>query len=236
MIRRATSGPSRRSPHFERFYADLEVDLARMPCGSGRGLVGAEAPAPKHVRLAPQVTHWLFALTSALDTHVPRTMALIVSHPKIYRDVRAEIARTDFGDPRDLRALGLLERCVLETLRLWTATPLLFRRLSAEGPARGEPEEVILPLSYLHRDPSCFEGDHDRFAPDRSGGDDRLPAFQFGVGARDCAGRALALSVMTLAVARVLDGDELSLVSSSILDGEKVRAHCDPFALRFRRR
>lgn len=93
--------------------------------------------------------------------------------------------------------IGLLQRCVHESLRLHPASPVAWRRVECPATLRshgevGAGDHVIIDLAAANRDRNVFGDDADTFNPDRT-----LPTaiwpfgLTFGYGAHACMGRDL---------------------------------------------
>ncbi len=180
-----------------------------------------------------EVGHWLFALKDALDTHLPRTLALILAHPDVYARVREEIGDKDLDDADHINQLSLLDGCVHETLRLWTPVQLILRETSTEPVTLGDgtslppDSHIVIHAAFINRNIH----NADAFDPDRWNVEKRLPLLHFNWGPRRCAGSHIALFAIKAAVARVLVGKTLTLKSPKIDPHSKIPQLYDHFAL-----
>lgn len=126
----------------------------------------------------------------------------VAAHPAIARELAQELASLPVNPTHEqLDALPLLDQVVCETLRLHPPA-WVFDRMPATDVELGGvrlPVGTTLYLSpwVMHRDARWFDQperfDPGRFAPGWETRIDRHAYFPFGVGARHCIGRALAL-------------------------------------------
>src|SRR5262249_47329639 len=121
--------------------------------------------------------------------------------------------------PEQLNQLPYVTQVLKECLRLWPTAPS-FRRHPLQNTLLGgryplQPEsEVMVLIPMLHRDPSVWGEDAERFDPDHFSpeAERKLPpnAYKpFGSGQRSCIGRAFAMQEATLVLAKVLQRFEL---------------------------
>ncbi|KTT76677.1 bifunctional cytochrome P450/NADPH--P450 reductase [Sphingomonas endophytica] len=114
----------------------------------------------------------------------------------------------------DLPRLDLIERVLMETLRLWPTAPGFsvtpHEPTTIQGTYRVEPgDDILVLLPALHRDPKVWGDDAEGFRPDRfaDGAAERLPPNSwkpFGNGARACIGRGFAMQEAQLVLAMLL--------------------------------
>lgn len=160
--------------------------------------------------IAEQVTHWMFTVRDALEVHVPRALALIESHPEIAQRIRDEISGVDLADPSAFSKLKLLEGCIQETVRLWTAVPLLLRRTTKDVELNGAKLEaetqLLVYAAFEHRDLDKYGDLANQFDPDQwLGADSPQPAMNhFSNGPRTCAGKPLILLLIKAVLANML--------------------------------
>lgn len=147
----------------------------------------------------------------------------LARHPDVAARARAEVDRV-WGDAavpgyEQVAKLRYLRRVLDESLRLWPTAPAFAREarqdtvLAGEHPMRrGAWALVLTPM--LHRDPTAWGADAERFDPDRfdpKAVRTRPPhTFKpFGTGARACIGRQFALHEATLVLGLLLRRYEL---------------------------
>lgn len=126
----------------------------------------------------------------------------IAAHPPIARALGQELARLPVNPTHEeLDALPLLEQVICETLRLhppaWVFDRMPAQDLELGGVKLKKGTTIYLSPWVMHRDGRWFERadrfEPERFAPGWESKIDRHAYFPFGVGARHCIGRALAL-------------------------------------------
>ena len=204
LIYRAAFVPGWRCRAFGRYYHLINQRLTE---NTGPSLTGRFSQ--QHMSDA-QSTFWLFAVKDALDTNLPRTLALILAYPAIYAEVISELNGKDLSDPHDIDRLALLEGCALEAARLWTATPLLLRKKKKDG-RLGQfhvraGTQMLIPAAFIHRDPAVYGHLASAFHPHQWRGGAVPASLQFSLGPRRCAGRELALFLIKATLARLLTG------------------------------
>ncbi|MFE6775498.1 cytochrome P450 [Streptomyces sp. NPDC057702] len=171
--------------------------------GSADG--GPDGSADAVVRLRP----WWFAYDAAATT-VPRTLALLATHPAHEARARAEIARGG-GEPG---ALSFTRACALETARLWPSTPSLLRESTEETRWRGRPiaarTTFVVHTPYFQRFRAGARQEYaDRYTPEiwLDGRAARNPALvPFGGGTDAHAGTDLVPLTVTTWLAALLEG------------------------------
>ncbi len=240
---------------FAAFYARIDAHLARQrsalaadraaqepapPAGclmhdSARELESGTATAA--TRVDRQIGFWLYVLADALALHVARTLALIAAHDDLQQRVRGEIRRAPALAAADIEGLRLLEACLLEQMRLWTAVPLLLRRADRPFPLRGAipiraEEQILVHAGFLHRDPERFGARADRFAPDEAAGASP-PLYVFSDRRQSCAGQSLARFLLKGALATLLARHRFELAAPAIDPGRIAHA-CDHFGIELR--
>ena len=214
MVLAATGVPGKRSSS-QAEYTGLLDKLVRQ--NSGEGLAG---DFRDEIEVAAQAGFWLMALKDAVDTHLPRTLALIASHPEIHAELIREINGTDVSQAASIDRLTGVENAVHETLRLWSGTPLFNRECLADSLLgdfqMSKGVQVYLPVAYLCRDPVIYGEDAERFNPDRWLSSRSTFMLHFGRGPRRCAGRDIALFIMKAAIAHLLRRNQYQLHSPDI--------------------
>jgi len=198
-----------RAKDFDAYYAKLDEHL-RQPAAESLVFLCAHTDSTDETRIANQMTHWLFAMKDALETHVPRALALISAHPDVEQRIRQELTHKNLKDPAEITRLELLTGCAHEAARLWSATPLLYRRATAEvrlGDIEVPPEtQILIHIAFNQRDVKHYGQLANQFAPDQwiGGKTPNPPMNHFNNGPRVCAGRDLVLFLMTAVLARLL--------------------------------
>ncbi len=159
------------------------------------------------------------------------TFYLLTQHPEHQRAAQAEVDRLLGGrapTAADVRELGLVERIVKESMRLYPPAWFLERSLHQEdvvGGARLRPGAIIALVPWItHRLPHLWEEparfDPDRFLPEREKARPRFAYFPFGGGQRLCIGRAFAMMEAVLVVARVLQRFDVALAERARIEPE----------------
>ncbi len=171
---------------------DLAADIASR--GSGRFAVE---------RLADTVIGALLASQRVPAAAASWMLMLVADHPEVQAAVMAESATAGPACP------GVTERVVLESLRLYPPTWLLFRTATRSVSIAGyrfDPGHHFMVSPYVtHRDPTSFP-DPDVFMPDRWTSRSKVPAgyLPFGVGLHACPGRHLATAILVALLRTVL--------------------------------
>ncbi len=144
----------------------------------------------------------------------------LATHPQVRARAQAEVDAV-LGDMpggrpsfEQIPRLRYLRRVLDETLRLWPTAPAYarspFAATTIGGGIRMTPEDwALVHLPLLHRDPSVWGPEPDRFDPDNFLPERvraRLPhAYKpFGTGERACIGRQFAIHEAVLVLARLL--------------------------------
>jgi cytochrome P450 len=141
---------------------------------------------------------------------------VLATHPDVEAQVVEEV-ETEIGDRTptftDLPRLTFTERVIKETMRLYPPVPILFTRQTL---AEVEIGGYSLPANSLvqvfpgitQKDPRWFPDpekfDPERFTAERLEGLPQFAYFPFGGGPRVCIGNTLAMLMMTLTTATVL--------------------------------
>jgi cytochrome P450 len=221
-------GPGRRRLR-TRFFERLEGHVRRAEPGS-LAAVMASTPAGANAAPVQQVPQWLFAF-DAVGLTMFRALALLATRPEA-----CARARSDLAPP-----FPYLRAVLLESLRLWPTTPMVFRETTEEtrweGGTMPAGTRVVIFAPFFHRD-----GRHltfaDRLTPELWNGEAdarNWPLIPFSRGPAECPGRQLALLLGSALLAVVLRRGSLALASPPVLDPARpLPAGLDPFALRFR--
>ncbi|WP_405825047.1 cytochrome P450 [Streptomyces sp. NBC_01390] len=175
-----------------------------------------ERLAPQNVRR--QVLTFLIAGHETTSGALSFALHYLSRHPEIADRARAEVDRVWGGAEvpgyDQIAKLRYVRRVLDESLRLWPTAPGFAREarhdtvLGGEHPMReGAWTLVLAPL--LHRDPTVWGTDANRFDPDRfdAAAVRARPAHAFkpwGTGARACIGRQFALHEATLVLGLLL--------------------------------
>lgn len=185
------------------FLSRMEQYVEQAEPGSLAGLV-ASTDAPPGTVKHQQMVQWLFASDGA-GFATFRTLALLAAHPEAAERARAELDRAP--------DLPFLRACVLESLRLWPAVPVILRDTTEEtrwpGGSLPSGAPVIIFAPFFHRDGTRL-AEADRFSPElwlgrRTAEDWPLVPFSGGPGM--CPGRNVALLTATTMLATLLEQD-----------------------------
>ncbi|MGW1893799.1 cytochrome P450 [Streptomyces sp. NPDC002004] len=175
-----------------------------------------ERLAPENIR--HQVITFLAAGHETTSGALSFALHYLSRHPDVLARAQAEVdavwgdaARPGYGQVAKLR---YVRRVLDESLRLWPTAPAFAREaredtvLAGEHPMRRGAWALVLAI-MLHRDPSVWGPDAERFDPDRfdPAAVRSRPAHvfkPFGTGARACIGRQFALHEATLVLGMLL--------------------------------
>lgn len=188
--------------------------------------------ATETTRVPDQVAFWFYVLKDAIELHVARTLALIAAHREIQDRVRAEIRAAPALTAEAIDRLPLLDACLREQLRLWTAVPILLRRVHQPFALRKAihleaGQQILIHAGFQHRDPG--EGEAvDRFVPDKALDWPRLLVFSRHN--QSCAGEFLARFVLKTALASLLARSRFKLLAPNIGTGG-IPHLCNHFAI-----
>ena len=242
LMEEANRLPKRSSERFEPFMQRLGEYVRAAEAGSLVSLFDA-APSGPDTRVEGQVPHWLFALGDTLAINAFRALALIATHSRQRGRLEQELAAAErehgLGTVAGVDALGYLEACLEEAMRLWPTTPLLSRETADEvrwnGAVVPAGTQVLISNTFHHRDREAHVF-ADRFEPEawtdgRAGGDWSFNHFSHGP--QGCPGAALALFVGKALLANLLRSRRIELLQPR-LDPERPLPHMlDFFKLRF---
>lgn len=192
----------------------------------------ARTPAGPDVEKHQQVPQWLFAFDAAAWATI-RALALVSNSPEAAAKIREEFAGAEQGRPD----LPYSRAVILESLRMWSTTPLLLRETSRETewasgtlPAR---TSLVIFAPYFHRDPDNVP-EADTFAPElwlRERTDADWPLVPFSGGPAMCPGRNVVLMVSSLILSRLVAEHDFTGRGFPIDD---VPPSLDPFGLSYR--
>jgi cytochrome P450 len=170
-------------------------------------------------------TYVQILLTAGTDTSALTTewaMAELLTHPECMRKATAEVL-ANVGTARlveesDIANLPYLQCAVKETLRLRPVGPVIPAHEATEDCAVGghlvrRGTMLLVNAWAIHRDPELWDAPEEfrpeRFAVDRAGGVAMLP---FGLGRRRCPGEGLAMRLVPLTLAALLQCFEWEVV------------------------
>lgn len=206
-------------------------------------LVSLFAGAPQTRDTLPngQVPFWLMAL-EAVRTVVANTLGLLATHPAARTRVLEEIAAADAAHGRGtvagLADLRFVRACIQESIRLWPAAPTLVRRTTAETEWQGtvvpSGTRVLIPAAVFHRRRTLPYAN--RFAPEiwlDGSGDADTSLNLFSRGGAQCAGRNLALLLVTASLAELLRHAEFELLRPELSPDRPLPYAINPLATRF---
>ena len=173
-------------------------------------------------------------LTAGTDTSALTTewaMAQLLTHPEVMRKARAEIdAMVGTGrlvEESDITNLPYLQCVVKETLRLCPVGPIIPAHAAMEdctvGGFRVRPGTMILVNAWaIHRDANVWDAPEE-FRPERFMDRDTVtavttPMMPFGLGRRRCPGEGLAMRLVPLTLAALLQCFEWDVGEGARID------------------
>jgi cytochrome P450 len=240
-------------------FDHFQEELARLPLGQESRAPLAERcrhwleahEGSRQIADAPsQMAFWLFVIKDAIELHASRTLALIASAPEaLCRRIRAEVHRDRPITADSIQGAILLDACIKEELRLWTAVPVLLRRAirdcMLDDTAIRAGQQILMHVGFYHRDRQVFGAAADRFDPESRSRDDRSdersttnsspPLYIFSRCRQACAGQFLAMLLLKATLACLLRRVDVTLLAPK-LRLDQVPSGIDPFHLRFRLR
>jgi len=170
--------------------------------------------------------------TGTTSIAVEWAMSLLLNNPEVLKKARTEI-EASVGKSRLVTAEDVPRftylRCIInETLRLYPPVPLLLPHQSTAdckvGGYHVPKDTMIMVNAYaVHRDPTMWENPHE-FRPERfeDGKAEGLLLIPFGMGRRKCPGEAMALRVVGLILAALIqcfDWDQVDGVQVDMTEG-----------------
>ncbi|XP_022140041.1 cytochrome P450 81D1-like [Momordica charantia] len=176
----------------------------------------------------------LVLLTAGTDTTVGTmewAMSLLLNHPNVLANVRAEIddvvGQERHVDESDLEKLPYLQCVIKETLRMHPVGPLLVPHESSADCTVGGyhiPRGTMLLVNAwaIHNDggnweePAAFRPE--RFLEVAAGAGDGLRYVPFGFGRRGCPGETLAVKVVGLVVGSLIQCFEWDRIGEEMVD------------------
>ena len=180
-------------------------------------------------RLRDQMVTIIFAGHDTTTTTLTFAFWALANHPEVRERFHEEVDGLD-GPPTvaDLSTLGVTERVVTETLRLfppvYTLPRVTTEAVAVDGYRIPADSRVFLEVRRIHRDPRFFDSP-DEFRPSRWTGDLRRELHDFayapfGGGPRVCVGREFALLEAKLALATIGREHDLYWIGENEPDGE----------------
>lgn len=145
----------------------------------------------------------------------------LMRHPELLARARGEVDAVLGGDTarfEHLAKLTFIDQVLRETLRLWPTAPAFAMtpktRTTFAGTEVNPGDSLLVLVPMLHRDPTVWSGDVERFDPERfaPGKIEAIPpnAWKpFGTGERACIGRPFAMQEATLVLAMLLQRFDL---------------------------
>ncbi|WP_266222325.1 cytochrome P450 [Paraliomyxa miuraensis] len=182
-------------------------EAARRGDDRGDALSFALATGLPRDAVVDELIQMLFAGHHTVPTVMLSCLRMLAREPALARRLRLELASSAPGTATD--EPSLLERVLLETMRVHPPAPILYREVITPFELAGERLEpgtgVWVCTHVLHHDPRSFD-EPTRFWPDRFSSPARatIPAFAFlpfGAGPRTCAASRLATVQMVEACA-----------------------------------
>jgi cytochrome P450 len=227
-----------------RLKAAMDERIQRYVAAAEPGtLVSLFASAPLEAETRPngQVPFWLMAL-DAVRVAVFNALGLLSTHPAVHERALAEVRAADAAHgPGTVAALGdlaFVRACVLDSVRLWPAAPLLVRVTAAETEWYGETlpigARVLIPAAAQHRARRLPHAN--RFAPDLwldGSADADWQMNVFSRGGAQCAGRNLALLLSTAMLAELLRQREFELLSPKLAPDRPLPYGINPLNVQF---
>lgn len=225
----------KQSRQFDPFYEQIRAYVRAAEPGSLVSRFAAAAP-DEETRAENQLPHWMFATKDTLAANAYRTLAAIVSLPKVEQQVRNELESAALDTPAGIDSLRYLEGCIQEAMRLWPTTPLLGRETVQDAVLSGVPvpagTQVFIVNTFNHRDRWSLP-DADAFSPERWLTPQPDYRFNhFSNGPQVCPGIAVALFIGKAALAGLLSGHRIRLEGAALRD-EPLPHMVDHFALTF---
>jgi isoflavone 2'-hydroxylase len=155
-------------------------------------------------------------------------MSNLLNHPEVFKKARAEldsqVGKENLLDEPDVSKLQYLQNIILETLRLYPATPLLVPYMSSDDCTVGGydvPRNTILLVNAwaIHRDPRVWDDatsfKHERFECGEANSHKLMP---FELGRRACPGEGLAQRIVGLALGSMIQCFEWKRIGEKEVD------------------
>ncbi|GJN07141.1 hypothetical protein PR202_ga24943 [Eleusine coracana subsp. coracana] len=177
-----------------------------------------------------------FAGHETTSTTATWCLLLLASHPKWQSSARGEVLEVCLGNSLQadmLQKLKTLTMVIQETLRLYPPAAFVTREALNDIKLGGinipKGTNIRIPIAMVHRDPSVWGPNSDRFDPGRfangiAGACKPSHMYMpFGVGARTCAGQNLAMVELKVVLSLLLSKFEFTLSPNYM--------HCPAFRL-----
>lgn len=169
------------------------------------------------VNIRYQIITFLIAGHETTSGLLTFAIYLLMRNPAVLAQAYAEIDRVmpegHVPEYSDLGQLGVIDRVLKETQRLWPTAPAITLGayedtvIGGRYPIRRDYPTILL-IAALHRDPKVWDNpdafDIDRFLPEREAALHPHAYKPFGNGVRACIGRQFALAEAKLALAMIL--------------------------------
>lgn len=172
-------------------------------------------------------------LTAGVDTSSSTMVwafSLLLNHPhvlkKAQKEIDSHVGKDRFVDESDVANLPYIRCIINETLRMYHPVPLLVPHASSDDCVVGGyhvPGGTMLLVNQwgIQRDPNVWS-EPERFYPERfeglEGTRDGYKLMPFGSGRRSCPGEGLAIRVIGLAVALLIQCFDWERVSEEMID------------------
>lgn len=156
-----------------------------------------------------------YAKTTSALSFIMLMLAMYPEHQqRIFDEIDGLQRSTDHDwTPDDLTELKHLDRCILETLRLFPSVACFERTTAEELYVQGicvipPGTPIIVDVLHIQRSKKYYEHpdrfDPDHFLPDRVRDRNRFAYFPFSQGQRACIGGVMANATLRIAVVHVL--------------------------------
>lgn len=176
-------------------------------------------------------------LTGSGSTSITLTwiLSLLLNHPNVLKKAQEEldthVGKHKWVQESDIRNLKYLEAIIKETLRLYPPAPLTGIREAMQDCKVGgyhvpKGTRLLINIWKIQRDPQIWGTNPNDFEPERflkdhkdvefKGGN--FEYFPFSYGRRSCPGMTFGLQVVSLALARLLHGFNVSPVGGAGVD------------------
>lgn len=192
--------------------------------------LGQYTTGPWQNYLNDQVYHFVFPMVSLITIHVPRILALIITHSEVKNKLLQLINQNDSA---------YLRKCIMETLRLNSPVVSFFRKSTQN--ALGFPMETdfLILTNPILRDPKIFTNPN-QFEPDRWTHELMISRYNiiFGLGPQRCPGKDLSLNILQNYLTNYIssiDMTKLRVVNDDVLfmDRPRVSYAINPYKIKF---